>query len=133
MALPAALRPATGAGVPLSTVAAQVGAVPAEGSSALDLPITGVTLRAQDVQAGDLFAALPGGATHGARFVRDAIERGAVAVLTDATGLAQLNRDAGPHPAAVWGGSPPPCTGIRPSAWPSSVSPGRRARRRRPT
>ena len=70
MALPAALRPATGAGVPLSTLAAQVGAVPAEGSATSDLPITGVTLRAQDVQPGDLFAALPGGATHGARFFR---------------------------------------------------------------
>ena len=101
MALPAALRPATGAGVPLSTLAAQVGAVPAEGSSASDLPITGVTLRAQDVQPGDLFAALPGGATHGARFYGDAIERGAVAVLTDASGLAQLNRDAGVVPVLV--------------------------------
>ena len=101
MALPAALRPATGAGVPLSTLAAQVGAVPAEGSSALDLPITGVTLRAQDVQPGDLFAALPGAATHGARFFRDAIERGAVAVLTDAAGLAQLNRGAGAAPVLV--------------------------------
>src|SRR5277367_3456469 len=101
MALPAALRPATGAGVPLSTLAAQVGAVPAEGSSTSVLPITGVTLRAQDVQPGDLFAALPGGATHGASFYRGAIERGAVAVLTDASGLAQLNRDAGVVPVIV--------------------------------
>jgi UDP-N-acetylmuramoyl-L-alanyl-D-glutamate--2,6-diaminopimelate ligase len=101
MALPAALRPATGAGVPLSTLAAQVGAVPAEGGSASDVPITGVTLRAQDVQSGDLFAALPGGATHGARFFREAIERGAVAVLTDAPGLAQLNRDAAALPVLV--------------------------------
>src|SRR6201996_9014112 len=101
MALVAALRPATGAGVPLSTLAAQVGAVPTEGSSTSDLPITGVTLRAQDVQPGDLFAALPGGATHGARFYGDAIERGAVAVLTDASGLTQLNRDAGVVPVIV--------------------------------
>jgi UDP-N-acetylmuramoyl-L-alanyl-D-glutamate--2,6-diaminopimelate ligase len=101
MALPAALRPAAGAGVPLSTLAAQVSAVPAEGSSALDSPITGVTLRAQDVQPGDLFAALPGGATHGARFYGEAIERGAVAVLTDPSGLAQLNRDAGVVPVLV--------------------------------
>jgi UDP-N-acetylmuramoyl-L-alanyl-D-glutamate--2,6-diaminopimelate ligase len=101
MALPAALRPATGAGVPLSTLAAQVGAVPAEGSCTSVLPITGVTLRAQDVQPGDLFAALPGGATHGAHFYGDAIERGAVAVLTDASGLAQLNRDAGVVPVIV--------------------------------
>src|ERR1700679_2714160 len=95
MALPAALRPATVAGVPLSTLTAQVGAVPAEGSSASDLQITGVTLRAQDVQPGDLFAALPGAATHGAQFFPEAVERGAIAVLTDADGLAQLNRAAG--------------------------------------
>jgi UDP-N-acetylmuramoyl-L-alanyl-D-glutamate--2,6-diaminopimelate ligase len=101
MVMPAALRPASCAGVPLSTLVAQVGAVPAEGSSTSDLPITGVTLRAQDVQPGDLFAALPGGATHGARFFPDAVERGAVAVLTDASGLAQLNRDAGAVPVLV--------------------------------
>jgi UDP-N-acetylmuramoyl-L-alanyl-D-glutamate--2,6-diaminopimelate ligase len=33
-----------------------------------------------------LFAALPGTATHGARFIPAALEQGAVAVLTDATG-----------------------------------------------
>ena len=51
--------------------------------------------------AGDLFAALPGGATHGARFYGDVIKRGAVAVLTDASGWAQLNRDAGAVPVLV--------------------------------
>src|SRR3984957_8863855 len=93
MALPAALRPTTGAGVPLSTLTAQVGAVPAEGSSVLDMPITGVTLRAQDVQPGDLFAALPGGATHGAGFYGEAVERGAgvVPVIVH------------PHPRSVLG------------------------------
>ena len=101
MALPAALRPSAAAGVPLSTLATQVGAVPAEGSSTSDLPITGVTLRAQDVQPGDLFAALPGGSIHGARFYGEAIELGAAAVLTDAAGLAQLNRDAGTVPVLV--------------------------------
>ena len=55
-----------------------------------DLPITGVTLRAQDVQSGDLFAALSGSSTHGARYLGDAIERGAVAVLTDAAGVAEI-------------------------------------------
>jgi UDP-N-acetylmuramoyl-L-alanyl-D-glutamate--2,6-diaminopimelate ligase len=110
MTMPTALRPSSCVGVPLSTLAAQVGAVPAEGSSESDLQITGVTLRAQDVQPGDLFAALPGATTHGARFYRDAVEHGAVAVLTDADGLAQLNRDAGtvavlvhPQPRSVLG------------------------------
>jgi UDP-N-acetylmuramoyl-L-alanyl-D-glutamate--2,6-diaminopimelate ligase len=101
MAVPAALRPTSVAGVPLSELAAQVGAVPSEGSTGSELQITGVTLRAQDVQPGDLFAALPGGSTHGARFVPDAIERGAVAVLTDESGLARLNRDAGVVPVLV--------------------------------
>ncbi|MGB7872483.1 MAG: UDP-N-acetylmuramyl-tripeptide synthetase, partial [Mycobacterium sp.] len=85
-----ALRPSVGLGVPLSTLAAQVGAVPAEGSLVPDLRITGVTLRAQDVQSGDLFVALSGASTHGAGYVGDAIERGAVAVLTDAAGVAQI-------------------------------------------
>jgi len=55
-----------------------------------DVPVTGVTLRAQDVRPGDLFAALPGSSTHGARYAGDAIDRGAVAVLTDTAGMAEL-------------------------------------------
>ncbi len=107
MTVPAALRPSTIAGVRLSTLAAQLGAVPTEGP---DVRITGVTLRAQDVQPGDLFAALPGASTHGVRFYRDALDGGAVAVLTDAAGLAELAGDTGavpmlvhPHPRSVLG------------------------------
>jgi UDP-N-acetylmuramoyl-L-alanyl-D-glutamate--2,6-diaminopimelate ligase len=99
--VPSALRPSVGLGVPLSTLAAQVGAVPAEGSLVPDLRITGVTLRAQDVQAGDLFAALSGASTHGARYLGDAIEGGAVAVLTDAAGLAELAGHSGSLPVLV--------------------------------
>jgi UDP-N-acetylmuramoyl-L-alanyl-D-glutamate--2,6-diaminopimelate ligase len=50
--------------------------------------VTGVTLASQMVQPGDLYAALPGARTHGARFGRDAVSRGAAAVLTDAEGAA---------------------------------------------
>lgn len=96
--VPAALRPSTGVGVLLSTLAAQVGAVSAKGP---DVQITGVTLRAQDVQPGDLFAALPGSSTHGARFYRDALDGGAVAVLTDAAGLTGLADDAAAVPVLV--------------------------------
>jgi UDP-N-acetylmuramoyl-L-alanyl-D-glutamate--2,6-diaminopimelate ligase len=99
--VPAALRPTSCTGVPLSTLVAQVGAVPAEGSTESNTQITGVTLRAQDVRPGDLFAALPGATTHGAQFYGAAVESGAVAVLTDAAGLAQLNRDAGTVPVLV--------------------------------
>jgi UDP-N-acetylmuramoyl-L-alanyl-D-glutamate--2,6-diaminopimelate ligase len=84
------LRPAAGAGVRLPELAAQVGAVMADGLVVPDVAVTGVTLRAQDVLPGDLYAALPGSTTHGARFAGDAIDRGAVAVLTDAAGVAEM-------------------------------------------
>jgi UDP-N-acetylmuramoyl-L-alanyl-D-glutamate--2,6-diaminopimelate ligase len=48
--------------------------------------IRGVTLASAEVRPGDLYAALPGARTHGARFAADAADRGAVAVLTDPTG-----------------------------------------------
>jgi UDP-N-acetylmuramoyl-L-alanyl-D-glutamate--2,6-diaminopimelate ligase len=82
-------RPASGTGVPLPVLAAAVGAEQARGSDR-DVLITGVTLRAQDSAPGDLFAALPGAATHGARYALDALQRGAVAVLTDPEGLSAL-------------------------------------------
>ncbi|GAA4736003.1 UDP-N-acetylmuramoyl-L-alanyl-D-glutamate--2,6-diaminopimelate ligase [Amnibacterium soli] len=55
---------------------------------------TGITLRSQDVRPGDVFAALPGAATHGAAFAAAARAAGAVALLTDAAGAA-LAVDAG--------------------------------------
>jgi UDP-N-acetylmuramoyl-L-alanyl-D-glutamate--2,6-diaminopimelate ligase len=89
-----ALRPTASGGVPLPMLAAQFGAVLAEGSPRPgvipDLRVTGVTLRAQDVRSGDLFAALAGASTHGARYVGEAIDRGAVAVLTDAAGVTEF-------------------------------------------
>jgi UDP-N-acetylmuramoyl-L-alanyl-D-glutamate--2,6-diaminopimelate ligase len=93
VSVPTVLRPAASAGVRLPALAAQVGAVAADGpdgSPVPDVPVTGVTLRAQDVLPGDLFAALAGATTHGARYAGDAIERGAVAVLTDAAGVAAM-------------------------------------------
>ncbi|HWE90318.1 MAG TPA: UDP-N-acetylmuramoyl-L-alanyl-D-glutamate--2,6-diaminopimelate ligase [Pseudonocardiaceae bacterium] len=50
--------------------------------------VVGVTLRAQQVRAGDLFAALPGSRAHGADFAADALAAGAAAVLTDPAGAA---------------------------------------------
>ncbi|WP_078281476.1 UDP-N-acetylmuramoyl-L-alanyl-D-glutamate--2,6-diaminopimelate ligase [Mycobacteroides franklinii] len=58
--------------------------------------VSGVTLRAQDARAGDLFAALPGTSTHGAQFASEAVAAGATAVLTDAAG-ARLLEDQGPE------------------------------------
>jgi UDP-N-acetylmuramoyl-L-alanyl-D-glutamate--2,6-diaminopimelate ligase len=51
--------------------------------------VTGVTLRAQDVRPGDLFAALPGARAHGADFVAEALAAGAAALLTDPAGASR--------------------------------------------
>ncbi len=100
--MPTALRPSAVAGARLPALAAQVGAAAADGAVAVpDVPVTGVTLRAQDVLPGDLFAALPGSSTHGARYAGDAIRRGAVAVLTDAAGVAEMAGTAHTVPTLV--------------------------------
>lgn len=100
--MPMGLRPGAGAGSRLPALAAQVGAVLADrGTAVPDVAVTGVTLRAQDVRPGDLFAALPGATTHGARFAAEAIERGAVAVLTDAAGVAEMGASGPAVPTLV--------------------------------
>jgi UDP-N-acetylmuramoyl-L-alanyl-D-glutamate--2,6-diaminopimelate ligase len=48
--------------------------------------LTGVTLDSRAVRPGDLYAALPGARTHGARFTAAAAAAGAVAALTDPAG-----------------------------------------------
>ncbi len=53
-----------------------------------------MTLDSRGVLPGDLYAALPGQVTHGARYVGAAVEAGALAVLTDEEG-ALLCADAG--------------------------------------
>ncbi|GAB2756746.1 UDP-N-acetylmuramoyl-L-alanyl-D-glutamate--2,6-diaminopimelate ligase [Salinifilum aidingensis] len=75
--------------VDVSALAETVGArlVPPEGGPAgTARAVTGATLRAQHVQGGDLFAALPGSRAHGADFLADAVRAGAAAVLTDPAG-----------------------------------------------
>src|ERR1700677_3533606 len=48
--------------------------------------ISGATLDSRRVQAGDLYAALPGERTHGAAYCEQAVAAGAVAILTDPDG-----------------------------------------------
>ncbi|MBW3639538.1 MAG: UDP-N-acetylmuramoyl-L-alanyl-D-glutamate--2,6-diaminopimelate ligase [Actinobacteria bacterium] len=50
--------------------------------------VTGCTLDSRAVQAGDLYAALPGASAHGADFAAQAVSAGAAAVLTDPAGAA---------------------------------------------
>jgi UDP-N-acetylmuramoyl-L-alanyl-D-glutamate--2,6-diaminopimelate ligase len=84
------LRPNHPVGHVLGRLAEQVGAVPAGGSTLPNVQVTGVTLRGQDAQPGDLFAALPGASSHGGSFAADAVAQGAVAVLTDPAGIGAM-------------------------------------------
>ncbi|MDW5614388.1 MULTISPECIES: UDP-N-acetylmuramoyl-L-alanyl-D-glutamate--2,6-diaminopimelate ligase [Mycolicibacterium] len=84
------LRPSHPVGAALGVLADLVAAVAAGGGGAPDVQVTGVTLRGQDAQPGDLFAALPGSRAHGGRYAAEAVGRGAVAVLTDAAGEAEI-------------------------------------------
>jgi UDP-N-acetylmuramoyl-L-alanyl-D-glutamate--2,6-diaminopimelate ligase len=103
------LRPSHPAGQALGPLADSVGAVISAAGDGRETVVTGVTLRSQDAQPGDLFAALPGASSHGGRHAADAIARGAVAVLTDSDGLAHMGADATvpvlvrPDPRAVLG------------------------------
>lgn len=76
-----------------------------------DIEVTGVALASKKVQPGDLYAALSGARRHGAEFIAEAIERGAVAVLTDERG-AYMAREHG-LPVLV---SPQPRTLVGPAA-----------------
>ena len=80
------LRPQRAPARSLAEVAALLGVEVADG----DRTVTGVTHDSRRVIRGDLFAALPGADTHGARFVDQALAAGAVAVLTDSEGAAAV-------------------------------------------
>nr|WP_237710425.1 UDP-N-acetylmuramoyl-L-alanyl-D-glutamate--2,6-diaminopimelate ligase [Saccharopolyspora spinosa] len=82
-------RPAHVEPVEIEKLADVIGAhvLRAPGHSAAAAPVTGATLRAQQVRPGDLFAALPGIRVHGADFAQHALDSGAVAVLTDQAGI----------------------------------------------
>lgn len=91
-------RPESVAAVPLATIAEALGiAAPEVGH---DRGVTGITLNSRAVEAGDLYMALPGASRHGADFVPQAIDAGAVAVVTDDAGARQLAL-AGEQPVPV--------------------------------
>ncbi|HPF79604.1 UDP-N-acetylmuramoyl-L-alanyl-D-glutamate--2,6-diaminopimelate ligase [Nostocoides australiense] len=81
------IRPERRAPVPLARVAAVAGATGPTADAAA-VTVTGVGLDSRTIRPGDLYAALPGANVHGGRFVDGAVERGAVAVLTDSAGAA---------------------------------------------
>jgi len=88
--------------VSLREICRLVGVQPLPGS------VTGVTLDSRAVAPGDLYAALPGAKTHGARFAADAVNAGAAGILTDPAGVAlagpwEVPTVVCPDPRAVLG------------------------------
>ncbi len=64
---------------------------------AQDVPVTGIAIDSREVRAGDLFIAISGSRNDGARFIDQAVSRGAIAVLWEAPGATQglpLTRDS---------------------------------------
>ncbi|HEX5994803.1 MAG TPA: UDP-N-acetylmuramoyl-L-alanyl-D-glutamate--2,6-diaminopimelate ligase [Jiangellales bacterium] len=74
---------------PLTELAGTLGITASGGDAA----VTGVTHDSHKVRPGDLFAALPGALTHGARFAAQAEAAGAVAFITDPDGARQITSD----------------------------------------
>lgn len=93
------LRPAATPARRLGDLADRLGTALVAGVGPLDAATTGVTHDSAAVLPGDLYAALPGTHTHGARFADRAVAAGAVGVLTDQAGRSIV--DAGSLGAPV--------------------------------
>lgn len=90
-----------------------------------DPVVAGIGLDSRAISRGEVFAALPGAARHGAEFAALAVERGAAAILTDAAGaraaevaiggrevalvLVEDAREALARASALWFGAQPDC------------------------
>ncbi|MFJ4028438.1 UDP-N-acetylmuramoyl-L-alanyl-D-glutamate--2,6-diaminopimelate ligase [Paenarthrobacter sp. NPDC089989] len=83
-----AFRPASVASVPLEVIAEALGITAPEATEGGG--VTGISLNSRTIEAGDLYMALPGASRHGADFVDQAVQAGAVAVVTDDAGARQL-------------------------------------------
>lgn len=60
-------------------------------SGDLNVKVSGISMNTGDLRVGDLFVAMPGLKTHGAKFVAKAIDLGAAAIITDSAGLPELS------------------------------------------
>ncbi len=60
------------------------------------LQATGISMNTGDLRAGDIFVAMPGKKTHGAKFVEKALSLGAVAVVTDSVGAKSIENLSAP-------------------------------------
>ena len=100
---PPSLRPTGLSGVGWSDVCdvLQLSTGPVARATVADLRVSGLTADSRLVHPGDLYVAAPGATVHGADFTAEAIDRGAVAVLTDPAGVDRALAGSGSAPVAV--------------------------------
>jgi UDP-N-acetylmuramoyl-L-alanyl-D-glutamate--2,6-diaminopimelate ligase len=83
--IPPILRPEAVTPVSINSLASRFSLTLNSGS--LEGTVTGVTMNTADLRSGDLFVAMPGLKTHGAKFAAQAIHGGAAAIITDQAGV----------------------------------------------
>jgi UDP-N-acetylmuramoyl-L-alanyl-D-glutamate--2,6-diaminopimelate ligase len=71
------------------------------------IEVTGITHDSRHVCRGDIYVALPGANTHGARFAEQAVAAGAAAIWTDAAGAAKIEEGIGAPDVPVLVGDQP--------------------------
>ncbi|MFC3298901.1 UDP-N-acetylmuramoyl-L-alanyl-D-glutamate--2,6-diaminopimelate ligase [Arthrobacter agilis] len=99
------MRPRAPRPVGLADALAAIGVDRPGGASTLPV-VTGISLDSRAVLPGDVYAALPGAARHGAEFAAQALRAGAVAIVTDEDGHRMLEstgpfNDGGGVPVVV--------------------------------
>ncbi|MEN9715483.1 MAG: hypothetical protein RJA35_950 [Actinomycetota bacterium] len=85
--IPPILRPDNVVPVALAALAARF---ELGGDAPGSVLLTGISMNTADLRPGDLFVAMPGLKTHGAKFIEKALAAGAAAVVTDAAGRAEI-------------------------------------------
>jgi len=86
--IPPILRPDKPNQVCLSELAKELEVAFVAGTE--DVVLTGVSMNTSDIRSGDIFFAMPGFKTHGAKFASQAIAEGAAAIATDSEGVGLL-------------------------------------------
>lgn len=87
------LRPQNKFNVKLDAIIKQLVHYEPATSGTTDISVTGISMNSKTVQAGDLYAAISGAQHHGADYLDQAVDAGAVAVLTDDRGLERVPQD----------------------------------------
>jgi UDP-N-acetylmuramoyl-L-alanyl-D-glutamate--2,6-diaminopimelate ligase len=85
----------------LADIGPLAGPAPQGNHPTVTVTVTGITLDSRSVLPGDVYAALPGAARHGAEFAPQAARSGAVAILTDEAGAAILRERVHPGDSVV--------------------------------